>query len=95
MPTLLIRHRVEDYAAWKAAFDQHATARRANGSQGGRLFRNVADPNDVVILLAWDLLERARLFADSDDLREAMARAGVTTPTPDIWFLEETARPAV
>jgi hypothetical protein len=94
MPTLLIRHKVEDYAVWKAAFDQHANARRANGSQGGQLFRNAADPNDVVILLAWDLLERAHLFADSDDLREAMARAGVTDQ-PDIWFLEEIDRPVV
>ena len=94
MPTLLIRHRVEDYAAWKTAFDQHATTRRANGSQGGQLFRNADDPNDVVILLAWDLLERARLFADSDDLREAMARAGVAS-CQDIWFLEEVERPIV
>ena len=94
MPTLLIRHRVEDYAAWKVAFDEHAAARRANGSHGGQLFRNATDPNDVVILLAWDGLERARLFADSDDLREAMAQAGVAG-YPDIWFLEEADRPAV
>lgn len=94
MPVLLIRHKVEDYAAWKVAFDQHATARRANGSQGGQLFRNAADPNDVVFLLAWDLLERAQLFADSDDLREAMTRAGVAD-SPDIWFLEEMDHPVV
>jgi hypothetical protein len=94
MPTLLIRHRVEDYAAWKVAFDQHATTRRANGSQGGQLFRNADDSNDVVILLAWDVMERARLFADSDDLREAMTRAGVAS-CQDIWFLEEVDRPVV
>ena len=94
MPTLLIRHKVEDYAIWKAAFDEHAPARRANGSRGGRLFRHAADPDDVVILLAWDGLERARLFADSDDLREAMARAGVTG-SPDIWFLEDLDHLAV
>lgn len=94
MPALLMRHNVEDYATWKEAFDQHATFRRANGSQGGRLFRNAADANEVVVLLAWDDLERARLFADSDDLRETMGRAGVTDQ-PDIWFLEEADRPAV
>jgi hypothetical protein len=46
------------------------------------------------VLLEWDDLERARLFADSDDLREAMARAGVTD-RPDIWFLEDVERPTV
>ena len=94
MPCLLIRHTVRDYPTWKAVFDEHETTRRANGSQGGRLFRSAADPNEVLLLLEWDDLERARLFADSDDLREAMARAGVTD-RPDIWFLEDVERPIV
>ena len=91
MPSLLIRHHVADYAAWKAVFDEQELTRRANGSQGGRLFRDAADPNEVLLLLEWDDLERARLFADSDDLREAMARAGVTDQ-PDLWFLVDGVR---
>jgi heme-degrading monooxygenase HmoA len=91
MPSLLIRHHVADYAAWKAVFDEQELTRRANGSQGGRLFRSSSDPNDVLLLLEWDDLDRARLFADSDDLREAMARAGVTDQ-PDIWFLVDGVR---
>ena len=62
--------------------------RRANGCQGERLFRNARDPGEVLVLMGWDDLERARLFAQSDDLLEAMARAGVTD-RPDVWFLEE------
>ena len=88
MPSLLIRHKVEDYAGWKAVFDEHAATRRANGSQGGRLFRDAADPDEILVLLEWDDVERARLFADSDDLREPMGRAGVTD-RPDIWVLED------
>jgi quinol monooxygenase YgiN len=88
MPTLLIRHHVADFAAWKAAFDAHAITRQANGSQGGRLFRAAADPNEVLLLLEWDDRERARLFVDSDDLQEAMTQAGVAGE-PDIWFLED------
>ena len=94
MPSLLIRHHVADYPAWKAVFDEHEAARRANGSQGGWLFRSADDPHEVLLLLAWDDLERARLFADSDDLREAMTRAGVTD-RPDIWFLEDVEHPTV
>jgi heme-degrading monooxygenase HmoA len=94
MPSLLIRHHVADYAVWKLHFDEHGIARRANGSQGGRIYRCAGTPNEVVILLEWDDLDRARLFADSDDLREAMTRAGVTDE-PDIWFLEEADRLAV
>ena len=93
MPCLLIRHTVEDYSAWKAVFDEQADLRRANGSQGGRLFRST-ESGEVLVLLEWDDLERARLFVDSDDLQEAMTRAGVTD-RPDIWFLEEVGRQAI
>ncbi|MGH2369403.1 MAG: cyclase, partial [Chloroflexota bacterium] len=65
MPSLLIRHHVADYPAWKAVFDEHAPTRRANGSRGGWLFRDAVDPNEVLVLLAWDDLDRARLFVDS------------------------------
>ena len=88
MPSLLMRHRVADYPAWKAAFDEHEITRHANGSQGGRLFRDVADPNEILVLLEWDDLERARLFVDSDDLKEGLIRSGVAGAT-DIWFLED------
>ena len=91
MPSLLIRHHVADYAAWKAIFDEDEITRRANGSRGGRLFHSSSNPNEVLLLLEWDDLERARLFADSDDLREAMGRAGVTG-RPDIWFLVDGGR---
>ena len=94
MPYLLIRHRVEDYAAWKPIFDEHGAARRRGGSRGGRLFRNVQDQNHLVILLEWDDLDRAREFAASDDLRQAMQRAGVAD-RPDVYFLEEVERVAV
>jgi hypothetical protein len=91
MPALLIRHHVADYAAWKAVFDEHETTRRANGSQGGWLFRDATDPQEVLLLLEWDDLERARLFADSDDLREVLARAA-GTDGPEIWLLENLGR---
>jgi heme-degrading monooxygenase HmoA len=93
MPALLVRHKVADYAAWKPVFDEDGETRRAHGSQGGRLFRNAADQHEVLILLAWDDLERARLFAQSDDLREALTRGGATD-RPDVWILKEVDRPA-
>lgn len=88
MPSLLIRHRIADYTVWKDVFDEQRILRRANGSRGGWVFRDAGDPREILLLLAWDDLERARLFVDSDDLREAMSRAGVTD-RPDFWFLEE------
>jgi heme-degrading monooxygenase HmoA len=94
MPFLLIRHRVRDVARWQGVFAEQGVVRQANGSRGGQVLRSDADPNEIVVLLEWDDLERARLFADSDDLREAMNRGGVDD-RPDIWFLEDVDRPRV
>jgi heme-degrading monooxygenase HmoA len=88
MPHILVRHRVEDYNKWKPAYDAHASARTAGGSQGAKLFRNASDPNELIILLTWSDLDAAHRFAESADLREVMRKAGVQG-TPDIAYLEE------
>lgn len=69
MSYLLVRHKVQDYAKWKPIFDGHAATRKANGSKGGQLFRSADNPNEVVILLEWDDVKKARQFAQSADLR--------------------------
>jgi heme-degrading monooxygenase HmoA len=88
MPYLLLRHKVTDYEQWKAAFDSHCLTRQANGSRGGQLFRNSYDPNELVVLLEWDVLEKARQFAQSEDFHEVMQRAGVVGH-PTISFLKD------
>ena len=92
MPYLLVRHTVADYAKWKRAFDGHGGTRKASGSKGGQLFRSAARPKDVFILLRWTDLRRAKTFAKSADLRKAMKAAGVRGK-PDVFFLQERARP--
>jgi hypothetical protein len=69
-------------------FDAYGITRQANGSRGGQLFRSASDPNELVVLLEWDVLERARHFAQSDDVREVMQRAGVVDH-PDVYFLKD------
>jgi heme-degrading monooxygenase HmoA len=89
MQALLIRHKVTDYETWQSAFDEQDATRRAHGCQCSRLFRNASDPNELLILLEWDDLERAWLFAQSDDLRAELKRTDVADE-PDLWFLGET-----
>ncbi|NIM95614.1 MAG: cyclase [Anaerolineales bacterium] len=91
MPYVLIRHKVEDYAKWKPVFDEHGEARRASGSKGGHLLRNIDDPNELVMLFEMDDLEKARQFVQSEDLRQAMQRSGVSDE-PDLYFLEQVER---
>lgn len=94
MPYMLIRHKVKDFDKWKPVFDEHGATRNRSGSQGGYLLHSADDPNELVILLEWDNLQKARQFAQSDELREAMERAGVADQ-PDVYFLEEIERPSM
>ncbi len=87
MPHLLIRHRVDDYEIWKPHFDAQVWARRSFGTSGCRIFANAADPHDVLILFDWDDHARARLFVQSDEARDALARETRIDPD-DVWFLD-------
>jgi hypothetical protein len=83
-----VRHTVEDYAAWREGFDNHAPARQAGGATDETyVMRNVDDPNEITIILGWSDLEKARAFSQSASLKEAMQKAGVTGP-PEVRFLE-------
>lgn len=94
MAHILVHHKVEDYATFKAAFDGHAAFRSQNGSRGGKVFRSAGNPNELFILLQWDSLENAQKFAQTDNLKQAMQSAGVVG-MPEVYFVEEVAAPSV
>jgi hypothetical protein len=86
MPHILIRHKVADFQKWKPFYDAHRPVREKAGLKQIHLGRNVANPNEVVILFEGADLERAKAFAGSDDLKRTMQEAGVLGP-PDVTFL--------
>jgi quinol monooxygenase YgiN len=88
MMHILVRHKVSDYNRWKDAFDSHLTTRKRAGETGFRLFHNVEDPHEVILLLDWESTELARKFMGSDELRSAMEKAGVVG-APEIQYLED------
>jgi heme-degrading monooxygenase HmoA len=88
MPYVYVKHSVENFDHWKAGFDANKPARQAGGGNDEEyVMRNADNPNEVVVILGWDDLGKARQFTQSPDLKEAMQKAGVTGP-PEIIFLE-------
>ncbi len=84
---MLIRHKVSDFAKWKPVYDAHASARQKAGLRELHLLRNTEDSNEVILLFSVQDLNKAKAFAASDDLRQAMQKAGVSDK-PDVYFLE-------
>ena len=83
---LLIRHKVRDFPEWKRGYDAHLPKRNEAGLTEKHLLRNASDPNEVVLLFGADDLGRAKIFAESADLRVTMQKVGVLDK-PDIYFL--------
>lgn len=83
---VIVRHSVADFDTWKAAFDAHESARRATGMLGHHINRGRADPNEISTYLAVSDIERAKAFATSDDLKNVMQDAGVTSPPTLTWM---------
>jgi hypothetical protein len=84
--TLVVRHKVNDYAAWRSVYDGLEPLRAQHGCTAQRVLRLPADANDLLITHDFPSVEEASTFAESDDLRAGMARAGVNgRPSVEIF----------
>ena len=94
--TLLVRHQVEDYAAWRSVYDSVEGLREQHGCTGAEVMVDPADKQDVYVLHRFPTLEQAQAFAVERELREAMgvpgsrARPGSRSP----WRPELTPTPS-
>jgi hypothetical protein len=86
MTMMIIRHRVQNYEAWRPVYDAHETARNSAGLTNGRVFRSTDDPDDLVVLFDMADRKKAEAFAASEDLKTAMQRSGVQG-RPDVQFI--------
>jgi hypothetical protein len=92
---LVIRHRRVDFERWHQGFLEHQPVRQAHGAINEVILRNALSPDEVWILIEWDDLYRAQLFARSEELQDQLDQSSIML-SPDIWFLEplhETASP--
>ena len=84
---VLVKLKVADYARWKPIFDAGGANRQAGGSKGGQLFRSADDPNEVVLLLEWEL-EQARQWSQGEAVSAKLPATAGLGP-PECYFLEE------
>jgi hypothetical protein len=88
MGMMIIRHKVRDYGQWRPMFDAHVGEQKAAGLTNPRVYHS-ADSNKSEIVVVFDTedTKKAKEFAASADLKEAMIKAGVVDQ-PTIYFLE-------
>ena len=76
MGMMIIRHKVRDYGQWRPIFDGHVEMQRAAGLINPRVYHS-ADSNKSEIVVVFDTedTKKAKDFAASADLKEAMIKA--------------------
>ncbi|GEM_PF-1936434 len=88
MTYVLVRATVGDVRQWKKVFEEITPMRKNAGSVGVRAFSRVDGASEVVILGHYSDKEKAMQMFQSQDFRDASARAGVKAP-PEVIFLDE------
>ena len=86
MVRMFARHQVADYDAWRKVYD--AFDRGSLGVRAHAVYRNGSDPSDITVWHDFDDGATAESFANSDELKAAMAEAGVIS-APNIWITDE------
>ena len=77
MAFMMTKGKVDDFTAWKAIFDQDSPGARADAS-GYRVYRGTDDPNEVVIQVEYDSLEKAQ------GGRNQLVASGVLDRLPEV-----------
>jgi hypothetical protein len=85
MVTMFIRHKVADYSSWRRAYDDFGPMQKRLGVVQQAVYQAIDDPRDVTITHEFGSPESAQAFAKSDELHEAMGKAGVVG-APTVWF---------
>jgi len=75
--TLLVRHPVTDYAAWRAVYDELEPLRVQHGCTGKQVLASPDNANDLLVTHEFPSVEQASAFAHDPALKSGMDRAGV------------------
>jgi hypothetical protein len=75
--TLVVRHKVNDYAAWRNVYDELESLRVEHGCTSDRVMRLPDNANDVLITHDFPSVEQANSFAHDPALQAGMQRGGV------------------
>lgn len=78
--------KVKEYNQWKNTFDSMRPVRKDFGSTGEKIFRADGNTNEVLVMLDWDNEEKAKKFTKSQEIKDAMQRAGVVDS--NFFFLD-------
>ena len=86
---IMIRVNPENYDRWLKEHDGCRAARTEYGMTDGPVYRDVADPNVVLVHLSCENLDRAKQWFQDERFKAAAVRAGKVNR--DVFFAQPRA----
>jgi quinol monooxygenase YgiN len=83
--SVTVHFKVQDFNAWRSAYNGHEKSRASAGITNGKVFRSADDPNDIVVLQDVADVAKARAWLGSEDMKATMQKGGVIG-SPSIRF---------
>ncbi|MGA7270408.1 MAG: DUF1330 domain-containing protein [Acidimicrobiia bacterium] len=78
MTTMVVRHDVADYDSWRKVYEELEPLRNQHGVTAQRVLKETGgDGNTLLVIHEFPSADKAQAFAESDELAQAMHRAGV------------------
>jgi hypothetical protein len=87
---MIVTHKVENFDRWKTVFDSVAPTKRSYGWKQSNVLSIDGDKNNVMVMEEYGSIDKAKAFAASNELKTAMAKAGVAS-APEIHFVVSVA----
>ncbi|MEP7165426.1 MAG: hypothetical protein ABI741_12075 [Ferruginibacter sp.] len=84
---VIVKHTVTDFDKWKAGYMAHDSMRNAYGLSHYRLGRGIDDQKMVLVANKIADVQKAKEFAASASLKDAMKKAGVVGK-PDVFYVD-------
>jgi quinol monooxygenase YgiN len=84
----IVSHKVSDYNAWRAVFDQLEPIRKAAGELEHEVATSIEDPNYVYVINEWANLDSAKAWFSKPELKAGMQKAGVIG-APNFTYLSD------
>jgi quinol monooxygenase YgiN len=85
----LVRHRVADYDAWKAVYDNFAPIQAEHGVRAHQVLRSLDDRSEVTVAHTFDSIDVAKAFFAMPELQKAMGDSGVKTDSISVMYYDE------
>jgi hypothetical protein len=85
--TLITRVGLSDYNVWRVGFERFEERRNAAGIRNPRIYRDVNDGNQIVIVFDIADPDKARQFFASGEVQKAMREGGGVLGPPLLSFV--------